>query len=51
MPSERGFPGQPPFTHTALTLPAEPKERRVYSEVWHVFIAGFCIMNLDTVSG
>lgn len=51
LPSERGFPGQPPLTHRALALPAEPEAGRVYSEVWHVFIAEFCIMHLDTVSG
>lgn len=51
VPSERGFPGQAPFTHRALTLPAEPEAGRVYSEAWHVFIAGFCIMHLGTVSG
>lgn len=29
VPSERGFPGQSPFTHRALTLPAEPEAGRV----------------------
>lgn len=29
VPSERGFPGQSPFAHRALTLPAEPEAGRV----------------------
>lgn len=29
VPSERGFPGQSPFTHRALALPAEPEAGRV----------------------
>lgn len=37
--------------HTELFNPAEPEAGRVCSEVGHVFIAGFCIMHLDAVSG
>lgn len=49
MPSE-GDSWASHHLHRAVTLPAEPEAGRVFTEVWHVFIAGFCIMHLDAVS-
>lgn len=43
--------GQLLFIHSALTLLAKSKECRVYSKIWHTFIAVLCTMLLDTISG
>lgn len=47
----RGFLGQLLFIYSAFTLLAKPEACRVYSEIWHTFIAVFCTTHLDTVSG